>query len=262
LTRRRTAVLLVVPLALAACGGGKHASTTAQAHRSSALDAVRGAALKAVRSGTEHADVKVDGATAGAPLRVTGSGSFDNRKRLGSFHLEFTLAGLAGWLDEVTSGTALYVKSPLFAASLPPGKTWIRLDVRSAAASQGVDLSGLLSQDPSRALRALQSLKRVTTVGKEQLASGPATHYRAHVDRSKLPPTLRRSANAGAYDVWVGDDGYIHRVRTTVGTTTGGSQVRATIVVDLSDFGKAVHVALPARDETVNTNGSIPGLRG
>jgi hypothetical protein len=259
--RRGLAALVALPLVVVACGGGsttKETLPSTPVSTQSSADAVRTAASKAVLAGSERAVLKLNGAADGQWLRLNGSGGFDNRSGKGTFHLEYTVAGLAGTLDEVVSGTTVYVKSPLFSAFAPDGKTWLRLDARQAAASQGFDLSTFLAQNPARALRALRSLKDVTRIGREDLESGAATHYRARVAASALPNSLR----SGPYDVWIGDDGYIHRVRTTLDAKASGRRAAATVVVDLSEFGKPVHVSVPAAAETFTANGVFPGLKG
>lgn len=253
--------LVVVPLALAACGGGggKHASTSSSV---SPAAAVKAAALKATKAGSEHAVLKVSAVTGGQNVTLTGSGDFDSGTKQGSLHVDLSAAGISSTIDEVLTGTVVYLKSPLFSAFIPGGKTWLKIDLQRAASAQGLNLSALMAQNPTESLQALQGLKSVRTIGTEQLATGNATHYRAQIDAAKLPAAVRSSVHTGAYDVWVGDDGYVDRVRTSVHSGAGSQKATATVVVDLSGYGKSVKIDVPSAADTFTSTGSIPGLGG
>jgi hypothetical protein len=63
----------------------------------------------------------------------------------------------------------------------------------------------------------------------------------------------------GRYDVWIGDNGYVHRVKAIV--TTGGAT--PTVTTDLSAFGEAVSVTVPPASEAFDgSNSTVPGLGG
>ena len=236
---RRSIVAIVLPLALVACGGSKKAATT-----SSALGAVEAAALKTVQAGSEHVGLTASATAGGQKIALTGSGAFDTKNRRGTMHVDLSADTLSAALDEVLVGTTAYVRSPLLAATLPHGKKWLKIDLAKAGKAAGFDLSLLAAQDPGQALAYLRSLKSVTVVGNEKIDGESTTHYRA------LAP------GAATYDAWVGDDGYVHRVRVV---TTSGSKVSAT--TDLSDFGAAVKVTVPPAKQSYATN-SLPGLGG
>jgi hypothetical protein len=251
---KRFAFVLLLPLVAAACGGGsKHAVAPA-----SPLDAVRGAAQKTAASGSAHLSLTAKVATGGQDVSLAGDGAFDTKAHAGTLHATFDASSLSGSIDEVLKGTDLYLKSDLFALALPAGKSWIKIDLAKTAASQGVNLRALLAQDPSEALQALQSLKHVTQVGTETIDGVSTTHYRAQVASSSQVP-------GGTYDVWVGDDGYVHRVRAVVaaGKTSSGD-VKATVTTDLSKYGTGVSVTVPPAAQTYVSNGktAIPGLGG
>ncbi len=186
-------------------------------------------------------------------MTFKGSGDFDTKKRLGSLSADFSAGGLNGSLDEVSSGRDAYIKSELLSALVPGGKTWVKLDPVKTAKAQGVSIASFLSLDPTQALTQLQALRDVQKVGS---ASG-TTHYRATIDLSKLKSAAK--TGTGRYDVWIGEDGYVHRVKAIV--TTGGST--STVTTDLSAFGEPVSVTLPKPADTYDgTNASIPGLGG
>jgi hypothetical protein len=254
--RRITVVLLLLalPLGAAACGGGKKSSTTTA---SSPMDAVTAAAKKTADAGSMKMGLTA-AATGGTKVAVAGAGGFDTSKHEGELHLRFRTSGISSTMDVVLSGKKVYLRSPLFGLLLPTGKTWIELDLSKGATAGGIDLSSLLAQDPADALDALQSASTVTEVGTVQLGGVSATRYKATVTKSSATTSA-----GGVYDVWVGDDGYIHRVRTTVAGTSGSTGGAVAATSTLSGFGEPVTVTVPPASQTVvSQNGSIPGLGG
>jgi hypothetical protein len=254
---RRAAVvllLLALPLGAAACGGGKKSSSTTA---SAPMDAVTAAAKKTVDSGSVKMGLTA-AATGSTKIAVAGAGGFDTSKHEGQLHLHFSTSGISSTMDVVLSDKKVYLRSPLFSMLLPTGKTWVELDLSKGATVGGIDLSSLLAQDPTDALDALQSASTVTEVGTVQLGGVSATQYKATVTKSSATTNV-----GGVYDVWVGDDGYIHRVRTVVAGSSGSTSGAVHATSTLSGFGDPVTVTVPPASQTVvSTNGSIPGLGG
>jgi uncharacterized protein YdeI (BOF family) len=266
--RRRGALLalLVAPLALAACGGG---SKTSKQTTLSPAAYVKSAAKKTAGAGSEHMTVKGSVAVQGQVVTLTGGGNFDNVAKSGAVHVDFNFAGLTGGIDEVMQGTTIYMKSPLFADALPSGKTWMKLDLQKALATKGIDFSALGSQDPTQTLAQLQRAGTVVKLGDEDVGGVATTHYRAHVDLSKVPQgeKIKALANAtyGPIDIWIGkDDTLVRRMRVsyTMGPA-GPARQRISFTTEFSDFGKGVKVTVPPESETFDaTNASIKGLGG
>jgi LppX_LprAFG lipoprotein len=249
---------LAVPLAAAACGGSKTASTSTASATGDPLVAVKDAAHKTEQAGSEHMKVAGRAAASGQTVTFTGSGDFDSKARQGTMHVDFSAGGLNGGVDAISDGTVVYAKSDLLAIALPVGKTWLKIDLAKAPASKGVGISTFLSQDPAQALTRLLGLRGVTRVGSAQVDGSATTRYHARVDLSKLSGAAA-TPGTGTYDVWVGDDGYVHRVKAIV--ASGGTT--STVTTDLSDFGEKVSVTVPAVAETFDgTNATIPGLGG
>jgi len=262
---RRLAIVLVLvslPLAAVACGGSskpKASSTSSGA----AIDVVRSAAKKTTLAGSEHVTVDVGGTTSGQQLAVTGAGDFNNKQHVGSLHVDLSAAGISTSIEAVLSDTHMYLRSPLFSALLPAGKSWLKLDLKQAGAAQGLNLSSLLPEDPTQSLAALQGLKAAAKLGTEKVGGVSTTRYRARIDRSKLSAAAAGNpASPGTYDAWIGGDGYVYRVRTHLATGSGNAKSVVALTVDLSDFGKTVQVTVPPAGQTVASNGSLPGLGG
>ena len=262
---RRSAIVLFLvslPLAAVACGGSSKPKASSASSGAAAIDVVKSAAKKTTLAGSEHVTVDVGGTTSGQQLTVTGAGDFDNKKHVGSLHVDLS-AGISTSIDAVLSDTDMYLRSPLFTALLPAGKSWLKLDLKKAGAAQGLNLSSLLPQDPTQSLAALQSLKAAAKVGAEEVGGVSTTRYRARIDPSKLPAAAAGNpASPGTYDAWIGRDGYVYRVRTHLATGSGNAKSIVTLTVDLSDFGKTVKVTVPPAGQTVASSGSLPGLGG
>jgi hypothetical protein len=239
---RRAALLVLLVLPLAACGGGSKSSSTG----TTPIDAVKAAAKKTYAAGSEAMSLSANVAAVGQSVELSGRGAFDTKARKGSATLAVHAGPISTTVNEVLSGTAVYLKSPLLAANLPAGKTWVKLDLAKVHLS-GVDLQSLLAQDPGAQLKTLESLKSAKKVGTDQLGGVSTTHYTVQTTQKTLP----------AYDVWVGEDGYIHRVRVDEATP------KVSVTVDLSKFGQTVTSKVPpASDVYAARNGSIPGLGG
>jgi hypothetical protein len=251
---RRLAValaLVALPLAAAACGGGKKAASTTTVTPASAKQAVRAAAEKTAKAGSLKLVISAGTTAAGAPVVVHGAGAFDTSARKGQLHLAFSAAGIQSTASVVLDGTSLYLHSPLFAFGLPAQKKWIKVDLQKGAKAAGVDLSKLLAQDPAQTLDQLKSVTTVTEIGPAQVGGVSATRYRAHVTANSSG-----TAAAGVYDVWVGSDGYVHRVRSVVAATSG---TKVTATSTLSGFGDPVTVNVPPAASTyTSTNGTLP----
>ena len=248
---------LAVPLAAAGCGGGRSGSSTTTALPVDPLAAVTGAALRTTASGSQHIEIGGRVGATGQRITFAGKGLLDTKAHLSSMSVDFNAGGLAGAFDEVSEGTNLYVKSDLLTAMLPKRETWVKIDLADAAKSSGTGLSSLLSQDPRQALSQLQSLRNVTKVGVTEIDGESLTHYRGRIGLS----TLTRSGmnGTGRYDVWIGGDGYVHRVKGIV--RKGGTT--SSVTTDLSAFGEPVTITVPPASQVyVGSTSTIPGLGG
>jgi hypothetical protein len=247
--------LLALPLAAAACGGNKNGSPTTTLP-DDPVAAVKGAAARTAQAGSEHVAIAGRIVAGGQTVTFKGTGDFDTKKHLGSLNADFSVSGLNGSLEEVSSGKDAYVKSDLLGALTPGGKPWVKLDLAKTAQSQGVDITSFLSQDPTQALAQLQGLRNVHKVA-TQVSGSKTTHYRATFAVPKAKGAAQ--AGTGRYDIWIGEDGYVHRLTAKV-TASGAT---STVTTDLSAFGEPVSITLPkAADTYDSTKTPIPGLGG
>jgi hypothetical protein len=238
--RRALVLLVALPLVAAACGGGGGSKPSSSV--ATPLAAVKAAAKKTYAAGSEALKLSANATASGQAVALSGTGAFDIKTARGSMQLNVKAGPIATTVDEVLAGTAVYLKSPLLTSGLPGGKTWVKLDLTKVHVS-GLDLQSLLSQDPGTQLKRLQTLKSATKVGTDQVG----THYKVK----------EATGAVGSYDVWVGDDGYIHRV------VVAQSSPKVSVTIDLSKFGEKVTAAAPPAAQVYESkNGSLPGLGG
>lgn len=261
--------LLCLALAAAACGGSSTSSTSGtDTSSNSAQSAVASAGSKSSGAGSAKASFKADftGATSGT---MTGEGEFSQREG----HLTLDMSGLGGGLfaggqaELVFSDLVYYMKLPSGSGlPLPPGKEWVKLDLKKLGESTGLDLGQLtqLSQsDPSQALDFLQGASDdFHEVGTEDVRGAPTTHYAGTIDLAKaaenapaaIAEQYRKLAELAPsskvpMDVWVGEDGYVHKLRFEQKLTEGASM---TMEEELYDFGAIVDVSAPPEDQVVD----------
>jgi hypothetical protein len=258
--------LLVLPMGAAACGGSGKGSTTTSA--ADAAAAVQAAVAKTVKAGGEHAVMSASVSTGGQSVKLSGTGDFDSTKRLGKLHATISLGGVDTGIDEVLSGSTIYVSSPLFSAVLPAGKTWLKVDLASPPKSLGAYATALGTQDPAAALAQLKALSGVTETGSQTIGTVATTRYRGKIDVSKLSAAAAAAlqtsgATFGPVDVWVGSDGYVHRVRVPTSVGAGAQTAKTTLTMTLSNFGSSVQASVPPASQTVDASKvTIPGLGG
>ena len=168
----------------------------------------------------------------------------------------------------------LYADVPALSALIPGGKSWVRVDIEQAAQKLGIDLSGLAAtatQNPASALALLQANGSVENLGTETVDGVPTTHYRATIDLAKaaanfgsagqeaLSHALAQGAPSSIpVDVWIGDDGYVHKL--TLDQSLDGAHVGVTL--DISDYGTPVTVTAPAAGDTLDATDLVGSLQG
>ena len=239
----RYALLLLLALPLTACGGVS-------------LNAVAKAADNASAKGSEHVALQATVTAAGQTVKMTGGGDFQTHPQLGQLHLSLVAAGKQIEMDEVMSGTTIYMKSPLFTPSLPSGKSWVSVDLEQAGKKLGIDFDKFAQQNPTDLLGALKKAGSVKKVGSDVVGGVDTTHYKVTIDLAKAPngAQLMKIANVKALpvDVWVDDQDLLRRMTETYSVTTGGQTVATTMQMDLSSYGEHVNVQVPSADETVD----------
>ena len=178
---------------------------------------------------------------AALPLVATACGGGGGSKSSSSGATPLQAVKAAAQKTYAAGSEALALSANVVASGLPGGKTWLKLDLGRVHVS-GLDLQSLLAADPGALLKQLEAVKTATKVGTDSVG----THYK-----------VKEGAGPAAYDIWVGDDGYLHRV------VVAQSSPKVSVTIDLSKFGERVTAAAPPAAQVYESkSGSLPGLGG
>jgi hypothetical protein len=222
--------LLLAPFALAACGGGG-AGTPVNG------DPLGVAVRKTLAQGSEKVTLKGTVDLSGQKVSVGGDGAFDQSG--GTLHLHLDLPGVGTTtVDELVVGKAIWISSPLLAASLH-GKHWLRVKGSTAL---GFNVGVFAGVTPTTALSLLQRHGKLTSLGTDTLDGVSTMHY--HVVLGMTNQTTRYNSA----EAWVDSANLIRRVKLDVSATvasTGGSSADTVATIDYSDFGTPVTATPP-----------------
>jgi hypothetical protein len=215
--------------------------------------------------------------TAGRTINLSLSGFESVARRAGV--LTMRLNGIPG-LSKSAVGFQMrfrypvfYMRSPLFATVLPPGKDWVRFDIAQLLRQRGINPAVLSSaqSDPAQYLKYLRAVSGgVQKLGTEDVRGVPTTHYHAISDLNRYAATLpaaKRAATRQAFaklvqltgtskipvDVWVDGHHLIRRMRIDLSLAPSAhipSHVDEVVTVDLFNFGPKPAVTAPPADQT------------
>jgi hypothetical protein len=220
-------------LALSACGGGNSAA---------AGDSVAKAAASTRARGSEHFTLKGNVQALGQNIPITGSGDFKNLPKpgQGTMTISVDLGGQATPVNVIFAGRTVYLRSALFATTLPSGKTWIKIDTRKAATFSGVDLKQLSANNPGEILASIGTAGNAKKAGTDTINGVDTTHYRVTLGSPKGTPA----------DVWVGPDNTLVRVTENVKIASATSST----TIDFSKYGEVVNVKVPPSSQTIDVS--------
>ncbi|HEY1315603.1 MAG TPA: hypothetical protein VGF10_00135 [Gaiella sp.] len=248
-------VVLTLVAALAVLVG----ATTAEA-----ANPVVAAAKRTAEARSSVFDMQMKVEAAGATVAITGSGAMRGQDTA-KLTMRTSGAGTTVAFDMLMLREAgrivMYMRSPAFGASLPAGKTWMRLDLDRAAAQLGLDYSELI--ETSRTLGPLEhGIVSTTRVGTAAVAGKPTTRYKVVIDTkraAKAVPAfakqLRTIERAGVRlprmteDVWVGGDGRIRRVGVAFPFVQQGARATSSMTMTFRAYDVPVAVSAPPREQ-------------
>jgi hypothetical protein len=253
--RKVALLLLVAPLVLAACGGSSNTKTNGDS-----LANVKNAAQKTADVSGVHMEMTGSLGVGPTSATLTGSGDFDNAANQGQTTLKLNISGQDVTIVGVLDGTTIYIQSRLFTPQLPNGKTWIKLDLDRAGASQGINYSSLLSFTPTQALEQLEAAQAAKSVGTDEIDGTETTHYQVtNLDPTQLPKGVKALGHPkyGPIDVWIGNkDGYVYRESFSLSFPKSGKTpaTSTSMQMDLSKFGEKVNVTVPPENEVFDAS--------
>jgi hypothetical protein len=248
---RRALALLLMALALGACGGGGGALS---------LDPVASAAEKTAKQGS----AKVEFRMSGKGMSGNGNGVFNNsQKASGRMTMDMEVKGKSVHMDVVMRDLVIYMRSPLFTSqpSFPEGKEWVRLDLKEAAKSMGLDLDSLQSMSPKSAAAFLRGASgKPKKVGKEKVRGVETTHYRvtcnleAAADKASgsAAKTLRKLVQVTGQktipvEAWIDGHDLLRKETYSQRFARGLPPVKVTTL--LYGFGPPVSIDVPPADK-------------
>lgn len=262
LGRVSTAGLLAI---LAAC---TPSTDPAQAIRT-APDRVRAAGSASVSlSMTRRAAGTPEAGTVEATSTARGSIDFGAKRGRMTLQVELpeSLAGLTAITlqpcETVLDDTTVYLRAAESRRDAFDGRPWGKVAGSEVA---GFDVQGFGAADPTGALDYLVGVEEVRELGAEQVDGVATVRYGADVDvdrlLERLPEDRREAVSAelgssGAerlsVEVWLDEDDLPRRIRSEVRAATG-AELTATVLLELSAFGRPVTVEVPADDQTAET---------
>ena len=283
------AFVAVLAVAAAGCGGSAVAvpelsSLTEVAQKSSAADTARFAlTLQMTMPGTDEklsfgAEGGFDTPAKRAQLTVDLSSFAELLKGLGSA-LGGTLKGDLGspedWkLEVIQDGDTAYIHFPLLAKQLPAGKTWIKGDAKELSGPNAGQLSqfgSLAGTDPRDVFGVLKAVSgSIEAVGSEEIRGVETSHYHATLDPAKIqeliPADQRQSLGgldqaarqagltAVPFDVWIDADQQLRKLTVDLDAKQPGTSdsVKASLDLELYDYGKALDLELPPADQVAD----------
>jgi hypothetical protein len=146
-----------------------------------------------------------------------------------------------------SEGRVLFIGHDSYLGVEVDGTTyWMKQSIYAATGAHRFE-PGPGGTNPDRVLKELvKSSTKVEKLGSDEIRGVATTHYRAHLDKTKLG--LRGSADEpGFVDAWIDEQGLPRRIRVPF-----GGENEAAGVFDLFDFGVPVDVEAPPASEIVS----------
>jgi hypothetical protein len=177
-------------------------------------------------------------------------------------------------LEVIQDGDIAYVHFPLLAKQLPGGKTWLKGDAKtlsSADAGQLKQFGSLAGTDPRDVFGLLEAVSgSIEAVGTDELHGVETSHYKATIDIAKLEqlvPAAQRDSlgtveqgarQAGLaeipLEIWIDGEQRVRKLSIDVDAKQPGTSasLKASLVVELYDYGKALELELPPADQVAD----------
>lgn len=248
---RRTLTAVLLTLSIAACGGENAREEVVRA-------ANRTAGQEGLRAQLDG-KIRVEGAPAALPVTVTSVVTQGGRRARSTADLS-ALQGPdtpGGRQEVVTIGENVYLRSPalLSLREKDVDEEWILFDARAREQTGlGAGPAGLGSEDPTEVLASLEkTVGEVEEVGQESVRGAETTHYRTTVDLTGVEGAKEQGLGQTIpTEVWVGEDGLVHRLRQQVPFSSAGQTGEVDFTLEYFDFGVEERIEPPPEDDVVS----------
>jgi hypothetical protein len=229
-------LLIVLPLVLAACGGGGSKAVSG--------DPLAVAARHTLAQGSEKVSLQAKVDLGGQNISADGEGAFSRDG--GTLHLSFDLPLIGSTtLDELVEGKVIWVRSPLL------NKHWIKFDAGKPVSVSGINLKLLTGVTPTAALALFQENEGAKAIGTDTVNGVSTNHYRVTLGM------INQDVQYNSAEAWVDDQNLVRRVTLDFDakiSTTGNDKAHTVLTINYTDFGTAVTVTPPAADDVIDSS--------
>ncbi len=259
-TTRLAAGVLALGLLVTACGGEDK-----QAASRAGMATLELASAKTADAGTARMFMSIGVDTGTTPINFSGTGLTDLKSGASSLTMQL---GQSGQAELVFIDQAFYIKLPTL--QLPPGKSWVQLDLADIGKQRGVTantLETLANQDPTKALDYLRGVSgEVTKVGREDVRGEPTTHYSTKIDvaRAAAAAGTNNAAMQAALkdykgtpfpvEIWVDDAGRMRKMTQAIPLGDKPEAGNLELVIEMFDFGTPVDIKAPPAAQVADSS--------
>jgi hypothetical protein len=202
---------------------------------------------------------------AAGPTTIVGKGAYNGESNLAE--IAYSASSPQGEqldFDAVLGEDAWYFRYPQFAAQMPEGKEWVKLE--GFPGQKEMSAPGVGSPDES--LQMLRVTGAVQRLGQAKIGKTQTTHYRVTMTaagivnglRSQGKDELAEQVESSAAEmvgpvhaeVFVTKAGMLRRMQLVSATLADGHAVTTTIQADLFDFGIKPDVRIPEDSQVLD----------
>lgn len=180
-------------------------------------------------------------------------------------------------IEVIQDADVAYIHFPLLAKQLPKGKSWVKGDAKTLSSAHAGQLDqmkqfgALAGTDPRDVFGLLKAVSgSIESVGTEEIRGVETSHYKATIDTAKLEKLVPASQREGLggidkaaqqaglteipVEIWIDGDQQVRKLSIDVDAKQPGlsASVKASLVVEVYDYGKALDLELPPADQVAD----------
>ncbi|WP_030487400.1 hypothetical protein [Micromonospora chokoriensis] len=266
------AVSALTALAVSACGTTSGGSGGSDAPKQPSVLELLASDLKGSLQKTAEATDKSDSVT----VTMTGTAGGEKVSMQGVLDLgdpvkaEMTTTDAKGAATVVRMvGAVVYVEIPAEDRAEMDGKRWMKMDLGAAGKQAGMDFGKQFEDiDPTKQVKTLLATEGTKVIGQETVNGAATVHYTVTTPMATYLAQLDAKLRAGVEqqmtkmgvkeittDLWVDEQYRPRRAALKMGPL-------GDLVMDYTDYGKAVAIETPPTAETLDFAEMLKGLQG